>query len=99
MLSVYKYPFTVSDYVIMQLPVGTEILRVDTQNKDTLEVSLDAVLWALVRPEEIIPKVERKLRICGTGHDIKEYGNQLRYINTFRMGQFLWFHAFEIVGG
>lgn len=83
---VYKYPIKISDIVELELTAGAEILHVEAQN-DKL------CLWALVDPEK--PILNRRIRIAGTGHTIKE--NIIRYINTFTLYEkALWFHVFEI---
>lgn len=98
MLSVYKYEFEINDYATVELPVGAEILHMNCQFNTDVILNKTCCLWALVRTDiDKMPIAKRKLRICGTGHPIEEYPRQLRYINTFRMGQFLWFHAFEIL--
>ena len=97
MFSVYKYEFQINDYIVVDLPTGAEILHVASQTNNEIVIDKTICLWALVRTDIKVPITKRKLRICGTGHNIEEYARQLRYINTFTLGRYLWFHAFEIL--
>jgi hypothetical protein len=85
MLTIYKYPFTVSDVVELQVPQGAQFLSVQMQG-------VEACVWALISTDA--PKSKARLRIYGTGHPIDptKIG---RYISTFQMLGVLVFHAFE----
>lgn len=90
MRSVHKYKAKIDDVILVPMPSGADILRVDMQQEG------DAVcVWALVDPD--CPYVHsRKIRIAGTGHPIED--SYMKYINTFTcMDKKLWFHAFEIL--
>lgn len=94
MKRVYKYKEKLNDIVTFTLPCGAEILSVYVQDDHSGEVCL----WALVDPE-LLPSINRKIRIAGTGHPIEDAPQKYRkYINTFTMmNGALWFHAFEVL--
>ncbi len=88
---VYKYTAYANDTITFLLPPDAEILRVDVQDEQGI-----ICLWALV-DSNVEPNTPRKIRIAGTGHDIREE-KFLKYINTFTVYEGkLWFHAFEIL--
>lgn len=90
--TIYKYPLAVTDFQEVLLPIGAEILTVQTQRET-------ACMWALVNPSET-QKEARSIEIFGTGHPIGyDMGISRKYISTFQMhsGQ-LVFHAFEYTG-
>jgi hypothetical protein len=90
--SVYKYELMLGDILVFELPVGAQVLHVDTQDDGASE---KVVLWALV-DLEVTKKEFVRIRIAGTGHLIDCVN--LKYINTFTIrGRDLWFHAFEIL--
>lgn len=91
MQKIYKYPFNRTILPKIQMPVGAQILDVQTQHGEP-------VMWALVDPEA--PKEERSFQVYGTGWDIEKAkeGEQRKYIGTYQMqGGALVFHLFEIV--
>jgi len=90
--TIYKYPLAVTDFQEVLLPVGAEILTVQTQGET-------ACMWALVNPNET-QKEARNIEIFGTGHPIGyDMGISRKYISTFQMhGGQLVFHAFEYTG-
>lgn len=85
---IYKYPLKVADKQVIKLPVGAEILTVQTQNETPC-------IWALVNPEN--ETQERHFEVFGTGHDVpNDMGIERKYINTFQLhGGGLVFHLFE----
>lgn len=90
--TIYKYPLSVTDFQEVLLPIGAEILTVQTQDETVC-------MWALVNPNE--PQKEaRNIEIFGTGHSIGyDMGVSRKYISTFQMhGGQLVFHAFEYTG-
>jgi hypothetical protein len=89
MRRVFKWKIPLQDVVEVQLPEGTQILKVEPQGLDK-----NVQLWGLCDPE--MKNEKRKLRIAGTGHPINE--KNLKHINTFQMveGQ-LVFHVFEVM--
>lgn len=82
--TIWKFPFTVSDMVAIEMPKGAKVLRVDLQAQPCV--------WALVNPES--EKVRRVFYIFGTGHSLGPRANDLQYIGTFFEGPFVW-HVFE----
>lgn len=90
--TIWKYQLHITDSQTLRLPVGHEILSVQSQN-DT------ACLWALIDPNEI-EKEDVIIEMFGTGNPIV-YGMGIsrRYISTFQMyGGSLVFHAFLYTG-
>ena len=81
---VFKYQMPIQDAVELEMPKGAEILRIDVQREVLC-------MWALVQTDA--PKVTRRFRIYGTGHDVDERGV---FRGTFfhRNGA-LVFHVFE----
>jgi hypothetical protein len=92
MKTIYKYPFQVDDQVDLKLPWGARILSVQKQRR-SLPGELE--LWALIDTEE--SPADRRLIICGTGHDASYIAqNDLRHIATVleQDGALVW-HVFE----
>jgi len=85
---IWKFPLHHSNRIPM--PIGSEILTVQTQNEIPC-------LWALVNPEN---ETEMRLfEMIGTGHDITEDGaGERKYIGTLQLagGALVW-HVFERV--
>ena len=87
MKTVYKYPLSITDTKVIQMPKGAEILTVQFNDWSGL------CLWALVDPSQELENV--KIRIAGTGHAIEE--DIVKYIGTFQLqGGALVFHAFVV---
>lgn len=85
--TVYKYRFPVDDIVSIDMPEGAQPLHVAMQGRY-------ACLWALVDASR--PMKERRFRIAGTGHPIKDQ-ECMKYIGTFLVNDgALVFHVFEI---
>jgi hypothetical protein len=89
---IYKYPLLITGIQMVELPVGAEILTVQTQNESPC-------LWALVDHNEI-EKKKVLIEMFGTGHDVQYgMGASRKYISTFQLkGGSLVFHAFEYTG-
>lgn len=86
MKAIWKYGLKVDDRQVVKIPVGSEILTVQTQNGHPC-------LWVLVNPKEV-GLGEITLRIYGIGHNIEH--DNLTYIDTFQInGGELVFHAFQ----
>ncbi len=90
MKTIWKYPIG-SDHngeFALRIPQGATILSVQTQQGSPQ-------MWALVDDEE--PKVERRFRFYGTGHEIS--GGRMMFLGTFQVdgGRFV-FHLFELAG-
>ena len=89
MLKVFKYPIPINDDAVMELPEGSQILHIDSQQGQPM-------LWALVNPDA--PMEKRRFRFAGTGHPITEDPDNLIHRGTFKMqGDALIFHIFEII--
>lgn len=88
MKRIYKYPLIVTDQQDVLLPMGADILTIQTQ-ADT------PCLWALVDPGGATEA--RVIEIFGTGHVVREdMGVSRKYITTFQLADgALVFHAFE----
>lgn len=88
---IFKFPLEITDKQNIQIPKGSEILTVQTQDGMPC-------LWALVdQKRETEP---RNIEIYGTGHPVlSDLGTSRKYIATFQMrGGSLVFHVFEYTG-
>jgi hypothetical protein len=86
MKTIYKYPVKVVGEQEMFLPVGFRVLKIDVQDNNLF-------LWALVRPlgyPSVQGTEKLKIRMYGTGHDIK---NDEGYLDTVLLNGFVW-HIF-----
>jgi hypothetical protein len=91
MKTIYKYKLWLTNKQDVLLPIGSEILTVQTQDEDPC-------LWVLVNPL-VEDKEKRIIEIIGTGHEIKyNLGVTRNYISTFQLsgGSFVG-HAFEYI--
>jgi hypothetical protein len=89
MKSIWKFGLSVTDLQVVSMPLGSEILCVQTQNGQPQ-------LWAMVDPKAEFVS-HRQIAIFGTGHSIPDEPVALRkYIGTFQMHDGgLVFHAFD----
>lgn len=86
MLSIWKYPFAVTDFFSLDMPQGAEVLCVQMQGAQPC-------IWARVNTEAV-PK-PRDFQIFGTGHDASDTEGS-RYVGTFQLnGGALVFHLYE----
>jgi hypothetical protein len=92
-LSIYKFPFKVTDYQKISMPKGARILSAQTQNEFPC-------IWAIcdAKTEE---KEEREFEVFGTGNPFYEnsyFGKEHKFIATFQLnkGSFVG-HLFELV--
>lgn len=84
--SIWKFQIETTDTQSIQMPIGSEILCVQTQNGKPC-------IWAMVDPEK--QKEFRNLEIFGTGHTINDKIDRI-YIGTYQLnGGALVFHVFE----
>jgi len=86
--SIFKYTLETTDKQIVKLPIGSEILTIQTQFEEPQ-------LWALVNSTE--EREDRIIEIFGTGHPIHcDMGVERKYISTYHLsgGNYV-FHAFE----
>ena len=87
MKTVYKQKIETTDWQKIELPKGSQILSIQTQNDD-------ACIWFLCNPKEEEKEV-RILEIYGTGHPIKDEYDR-KFIGTYQLyGGSLVFHCFE----
>ncbi|MCB0526811.1 MAG: hypothetical protein KDC86_20005 [Saprospiraceae bacterium] len=84
---VWKYPIGTGGN-ILQMPVGAEILSIQTQFESPQ-------MWVLVDPDAEV--VDRHIEVYGTGHEISyDMGVQRVFIGTCQLhGGNLVFHVFE----
>lgn len=85
---IWKYELQTTGSQAIEMPIGAEILTVQTQNDIPC-------LWALVHPKE--SKEMRFIDVYGTGHNVP-FGMQeiKKYIGTYQLhGGTLVFHVFE----
>jgi hypothetical protein len=85
--TIWKYPIEINDIQTISLPVGAEILCVQTQNDRPY-------IWALVDSEAETESCQ--FLLCGTGERIPANLDHLEYIGTFQQmgGLFVW-HLFK----
>lgn len=83
---IWKYELEVMDMQPIEMPVGAEILCLQTQG-------LKPCLWALVEPNVVTE--ERYIETFGTGHIIQSIGINRTYIGTYQTDKQLVFHVFE----
>jgi hypothetical protein len=75
----------------LALPRGSHILQVAMQNRS------DITAWAVVDPTEGVLQDEvHTICIYGTGRELRQPLDNLRHLNTFEYGPFIW-HAFEVL--
>ena len=87
--TIWKYEFKTNSLVNIEMPIGAEILTVQSQQDKTC-------FWALVDPKAKLK--QRCFEIIGTGHTIWEQQGQAerKYIGTYQLhGGDLVFHVFE----
>ena len=84
MKTIHKYPLSILDYQTIEIPEGSRLLCVQTQNGEPQ-------LWAKVDTSK--PMEELTLMLFGNGQRFTE--NPGDYIDTFKMaGDALVFHVF-----
>lgn len=93
MKTVFKYPFTIENRVVLDLPVGAQVLKFDDQNGTPCA-------WALVDPEEK-QRIQKTYFIFGTGHSLRyedaaDISEIIEYVDTFQQydGRLVW-HVFR----
>lgn len=86
---IYKYEIQLIDEFEIEMPEGSIILSVQSQNNFP-------VMWALVFPD--VKTYKRKFKLVGTGRSIDNW-TCLNYVGTFQLdgGAFIG-HLFEILG-
>jgi hypothetical protein len=88
---IWKFELETTDNQEIEMPIGAEILTMQTQNEIPC-------IWALVDPKA--EKETRTFEIFGTGHPIYyDMGVSRNYISTYQLhGGTLVFHVFEYTG-
>lgn len=85
--TIWKFPFTVSDEVRVDMPARAQVLSVQLQNGQP-------TMWALVDPEARL--VTHRFRVFGTGHPVPFGIITAQFVGTFQMhGGALVFHLFS----
>ena len=86
MKTIYKYKLEVEDSQVVKMPMGAEILKVDTQRARPC-------LWAMVETDHILE--DRIIIMRGTGHPAIGLTKE-NYLGSFiLLGGDLVFHVFE----
>jgi len=89
--TIYKYPLILIDSQAVSLPIGSEILTIQTQEEMIY-------MWVLINPNENQNEIKH-IEFFGTGYPISyDMGVSRKYISTFQMYDELVFHAFEYTG-
>lgn len=77
MEKIYKYPLALEDKQTIEMPIGSQILCVQTQFNQPY-------IWAMVNPN--LPPIGVKIEIYGTGESITNpFPSYLKYIGTFQI--------------
>ena len=82
-MKIYKYAFPIQDRFEIEMPIYSEIIKVEMQGNIPC-------LWAIVNPGAVLCKT--KFVVIGTGQEFNE--DNLVHISTFQQGEFVW-HLFE----
>ena len=85
MKTIYKYPIKIVDHQVLNLPMGAEILTVQTQKGEPF-------LWAKVDTDER-ETTEVNIYVHGTGHPVRD--ETAVYLGTIQQfnGDLIW-HVF-----
>lgn len=86
---IWKFPLKVSDYQLLEIPIGSVILSIQTQNEIP---SLWALIYNINAPKETI-----KLRTIGTGISIEMSEIDVRdFLGTYQLkaGRYVY-HVFQ----
>lgn len=75
MKTIYKYPLEIKDYQAIDMPIGAEILTVQTQNAIPC-------IWAMVDPD--LASVKYEFGLFGTGFQISDEFKG-KYIGTYQL--------------
>jgi len=92
MKKIFKYELETTDYQEIEMPIGAQILCLQTQDEIPH-------IWALV--DTNANKELKAFEIFGTGHEVpdRDYPNddRRRYVGTYQLRKgALVFHCFEI---
>lgn len=84
--AIWKFQLETTDTQVIQMPIGSEILCVQTQKEKPC-------IWVLVNPEK--QQELRNIDIFGTGHEISD-SIERSYLGTYQLNSGpLVFHVFE----
>lgn len=88
-MTVWKFPFSIEDDFIVQMPIGARVIHVEVQHGQPC-------LWAVVNPRAQL--VDRWFYLLGTGHPFA-VEIACRHVGSFLMagGDLVW-HVFEPEG-
>lgn len=88
MKTIWKYEVKTTDWFIITMPVGSDILTVQIDEKTG-----NPCVWVLLESE--MPDEERFFEVFGTGNPINsDMGVDREYIGTYQKEGFVW-HLFE----
>lgn len=92
MQTIWKFPVHIRNSFDLDMPVGAEVLTVQTQLIGDVAQIAYPQIWAIVDPD--LPNEVRSFRLRGTGQPFD--GTEGKYIGTFQAlnGQLIW-HLFE----
>lgn len=83
---IYKYDLPISDYPVVEMPVGAIIMSIQSQNDGVF-------IWALIDKQEE-GREYREFVVFGTGHPIEEDLDTLTYLESVMSNGYVW-HIFE----
>jgi hypothetical protein len=84
MKRIYKYQLDVKDCQSIKLPKDARILTVQVQ-------SGVPTMWAIVEPDvEDTASIELDIHMFGTGWELPEDADKLKYIGTVQINGFVW---------
>ena len=92
MKTIFKYPLSISDEQLIEMPIGAEILSLQVQNNIPC-------IWAMIEEFEV-EMIDRTFMMYGTGHSFynrnyEKYDDK-PFIGTFQVHSgTLVFHVFE----
>lgn len=92
MKQVWKYPIEPSTPLIISMPEGAEVIRVDVQPQRGYDVPC---MWAVV--DITAPLKDREFWVLGTGHPFP-LDLTLVHLGSFSLEGPLEFHVFEAFG-
>ena len=74
MKTIHKYPVPMEDEFVVMMPEWAEVLTTEAQYGEPF-------VWALVETDNA--KVERRFRLCGTGHPAPN--GEMDYVGSFQL--------------
>ena len=93
MKQIWKFPLTITDEQVLQMPFDAELLSIGLQNIGLQNRQL--CLWAAIEDSNDLEG--RTIKIVGTGHPFSDRDyNYMAFIGTVVAAPFVW-HVFEKV--